>query len=197
LGETGRALELVARIPEGAEVAALFPADAEAGREIRRSMAGILRAMEDYLFTALADILPFEELDGGRRRFTLERHDEPPIVLDLPGCDCPTALQDVYGWAVSAGRRRAAESIKSLEATHDRLLRKWDELPTHLAKLKVGEQMSEVEAELARLRAGDLDLGGRLRGLFANCTTPTPGSSGRRRSWRATTCGGNRRRCGT
>ncbi len=26
--------------------------------------------------------------------------------------------------------------------------------------------MSEVEAELARLRAGDLDLGGRLRGLF-------------------------------
>jgi DNA invertase Pin-like site-specific DNA recombinase len=166
LDETGRTLEMVERIPEGDEVAALFPDNAAAGREIRKSMAGVLRAMEDYLFNALAEILPFEEIEEDRRRFTLERHDEPPIVLDLPDSDNPVALQDVYSWAASAGKRRTAESIRSLEATHDRLLRKWDEVPTHLAKLKVGEQMGEVEAELARLRAGDLDLGGRLRGLF-------------------------------
>ena len=166
LGETGRALETIEKAPAGAEIAALFPADDVAGREIRASLAGILRAREEYLFEALAEILPFEELGGGRRRFTLEQHEEAPIVLDLPGCDSPTALQDVYGWAASVGRRRTADSIKSLEATHDRLLRKWDELPTHLAKLKVGEQMAEVEAELARLRAGDMDLCGRVRDLF-------------------------------
>jgi len=122
--------------------------------------------MEAYLFEALEEILPFEELAGGRRRFTLEQYEEASIVLDLPDCDNAAALQDVYAWAASAGKKRTAESIAGLEATHDRLLRKWDEVPTHLAKLKVGEQMAEVEAELARLRAGDLDLCGRVRGLF-------------------------------
>ena len=86
--------------------------------------------------------------------------------MDLPGCDNAAALQDVYAWTDSAGKKRTAAAIAGLESTHDRLPRKWDELPTHLAKLKVGEQMAEVEAELARLRAGDLDLCGRVRGLF-------------------------------
>jgi Recombinase/Recombinase zinc beta ribbon domain len=161
--QSGEALREAAGV---ADAGLLAPLHAERAG-LKAALALVQRAVEGWLFDALGRVLPFEELPGGRRRFTFERHEEPDLVLTLPGCENPVGLHEVFGAASSAAARRSRERIAELEVEAGRMITAWHELPTASAKAMAGERLKAIEREQEELRSGVLDLQAQYKRIWA------------------------------
>src|SRR5208283_5363491 len=114
--------------------------------------------MEGYLMEALEEIIEPVRLLGGRKRFEIDTP-EGLIRLDLPGCTDPNGLEYLYDWVSSVKRHERDSRVRELEGEVERLYRQWAELEgLGSARDLVRREMSRVDAELARLKANDLDL---------------------------------------
>ncbi|APW63505.1 recombinase family protein [Paludisphaera borealis] len=126
--------------------------------------------MEYFLAEALLEIAEPEELPDDRYRFTVDTSDGPvSIVIPSEESEDHETLIHLYDWVTTAKRTRRNERIGELEAELSRLAEKWDDfagLPT--ARRKVKDEMTAVEAELARVSADDTDLGEQVKDLLKN-----------------------------
>jgi hypothetical protein len=164
LEETGRLAEALVEHGEAGELLRpLF----DRKHRLHDRLAGLRSRMEQVLHRELATAFDFEDLGGGRRRFTIPRACEPDTVLELPGCADWVAVQEVFG-AVDASRsRRERVEREALEARLRAVVASWGELPGERAKAIASEEIRGLEARLEALGAGGPSLAARVRALQA------------------------------
>src|SRR5262249_19775339 len=128
-------------------------------------LAGLRSQMEQALHQELALAFDFEDLGGGRRRFTIPRACEPDAVLELPGCADWLALEEVFGAVEAAWSRRRRGEREALEARLRGIVASWGELPGERAKAIASEEIRALEARLDSLGDGGPSLSSQLRSL--------------------------------
>lgn len=163
--EAGTSLASLCADDEGGLLRRLYDEQRECTKQVRL----VRERMETWLYDTLSEIWDYEQLPNGRRRFVFDypvEADEPPLILDLPGCESLVGVQEIYGLIASASEARQRELIAAAEARFEALYKKWDSLPSDLMRQRCTKEIQEVESELSRLRLGDSDLGAKLRTLM-------------------------------
>jgi DNA invertase Pin-like site-specific DNA recombinase len=162
LADLGQSLESLVGSGESGLLPALYRG---LGQE-RDKLASLRAQMEQFLLEALQEIVEPVPLPDGRKRFEIVTPDGV-IQLDLPGCTDPAGLEYLYAWVSSVKRNERAGRVRELEAELARLYRRWAELDG-LGEVRelVRREMSVVDAELARLKANDLDLCSQVRDTY-------------------------------
>ena len=84
-------------------------------KHCRERLGQLRREVEDYLYLALDEILPHQDLPGGRKRYEIPFGDDD-IRLDLPGCDDPVGLEMVYDWVHSCRSTNEKAQLAALES---------------------------------------------------------------------------------
>ncbi len=159
LADLGRSLDSLVKGGESGLLQALFRSldrDKDRLKDLRTRMEG-------YLMEALEEIIEPVRLPGGRKRFEIDTPDGF-IRLDLPGCTDPHGLEYLYDWVSSVKCHERDTRVRELGGEVERLYRQWAELEgLGSARDLVRREMSRVDAELARLKANDLDLSAQVR----------------------------------
>lgn len=131
----------------------------------RDRLTQLRREIEDYLCLALDEILPHQDLPGGRKRYEIDFGDDH-IVLDLPGCDDPVGLEMVYDWVHTCRSTDEKAQLALLETEKTRLEGLWLEAPTKNMRDRLKLDLVAVDAEVSRLQHGMIDKGKLLRDIY-------------------------------
>jgi hypothetical protein len=133
----------------------------------RAELKTVWAQMEHYLQTTLHEIADPTPLADGRTRFELEGP-EGRLVIDLPGCESSSDLEQVYA-AVAASRRSVARrKVSELEGRQRALYQRWCKLEgNESAQALVQEEMDEVNRLIKQFKSDEVALESQVRELCA------------------------------
>ena len=107
-------------------------------------------SIEHYMYDRLSEYFHYKQ-KGKRRVFTAELGDET-VILTLPGCDDPRALELLMELVESTDRSRYGEELAGLEARHVKLVGLFVDAPTAMVRQAFGAEASELEDRITTLR---------------------------------------------